>query len=140
MRQEAAFGKVIVRTRDQQLFRGFSKAEFIDDQNVRIIDAKGNQQSFPLQDLKAVFFVRDFQGDPSYRAVRFFAKEDPPPWLWVQLTYQDGEIMEGRVRNSPALLDGAGFYLWLSDEGANNVLVYVVKSALKDFRVLALKH
>lgn len=139
MRQEAAFGKVIVRTRDQQLFRGFSKAEFIDDQNVRIIDAKGNQQSFPLQDLKAVFFVRDFQGDPSYRAVRFFAKEDPAPWLWVQLTYQDGEIMEGRVRNSPALLDGAGFYLWLSDEGANNVLVYVVKSALKDFRVLALK-
>lgn len=139
MRQEATFGKVIVRTRDKQLFRGFSKSEFIDAENIRIIDAKGHERSFSLQQLKAVFFVRDFQGNPAYRETRFFAKEDPPPWIWVKVVYQDGEVMEGRVRNSPALLDGAGFYLWLSDEGANNSMVFVVKSALQDFRIVGLK-
>lgn len=138
-RQESTFGKVIVRTRDRRLFRGFSKSEFFDTDTVRIIDEKGQEQSFPVVELKAVFFVRDFTGNPEYREVRFFTKADPSPFLWVQLTYQDGEIMEGRVRNSATLLDGSGFFLWVSDEGANNLMVYVVKSALRDFRVLGLR-
>jgi hypothetical protein len=135
MRQESTFGKVIVRTKDGKLHRGFSKADFIGEE-VRLIDAKGNQREFRLDELKAVFFVKDFSGDTQYRPVSFFGKEPESAWLWVQVTFQDGEVLEGRVRNNLSLIDSPGFFLWLSDEGANNDTAFVVKSAIKDFRVM----
>lgn len=135
MRAETNLGKVIVRTRDKQIFRGFSKSDLINDK-VHLIDAKGNQREFDLQDLKAVFFVRDFEGDPSYREVRFIRGSAVSPWLWAQATFFDGEVIEGRVRNGLAMLDAKGVFLWLSDEGANNEVVFVVRSALRDFRIV----
>jgi len=135
MRQETTFGKVIVRSRDGTLFRGFSKSDLIGDK-VQLVDAKGNAQEFPLADLKAVFFVRDFEGNRDYREVRFFRKEGSAGWLWVEVVFTDGEIMEGRMRNNLSLLDPRGVYLWLSDEGANNEVVFVVRSAVREFRIL----
>ncbi len=134
MRKESTFGKVIVRTRDKKLFRGFSKAEFIGEK-VQVIDAKGKRQDFPLDELKAIFFVREFEGDASYREVRFLTSESLPTWLWIQVTFCDGEVMEGKIRNDRSLLDPQGFFMWVADEGTNNELVYIVRSALKDLRV-----
>ena len=134
MRKESNLGKVIVRTRDKRLFRGFSKAELIGEK-VQLIDAKGNQQEFPLDEVKAVFFVRDFGGDPSYREVRFLSRETLPTWLWIQITFCDGEVMEGKIRNDQSLLDPKGFFMWVADEGTNNELVFVARSALRDLRI-----
>lgn len=138
MRQESNFGKVILRTRDRRLIKGFSKSDFIDDDSVRLIDAKGNQETHTLGELKAIFFVKDFGGDPDYRVVRFFGKGEPNQWLWAHVVFEDGEVMEGRVRNSRALFDSPGFYLWPSDEGTNNDVVFVIKSAVADFRIMGL--
>lgn len=137
MRKESTFGKVIVRTRDKKLFRGFSKAEFIGEK-VQVVDSKGKQQEFPLDELKAVFFVREFDGDSSYREVRFLTKDSLPTWLWIQVTFCDGETMEGKIRNDRSLLDPHGFFMWVADEGTNNELVYVVRSALRDLRIAGL--
>lgn len=137
MRHEGQFGKVVVRALDGRLFKGFSKADFIGDE-VQLIDAKGNPTKIPLGELKAVFFVRDFQGKPEYDEVRFFAKEPPRPWLWVRVRFTDGEVLEGRVRNNLSLLDPKGFYIWTSDEEANHEMAFVVKAALEEFTVLGL--
>ncbi len=137
MRVESKLGKVIIRTRDKRVFRGFSKSDLINDQ-VNLIDAKGNQQGFELDELKAVFFVKDFDGDPSYRPVRFVRGSTVPPWLWAQATFFDGEVIEGRVRNEMSLFDPRGIFLWLSDEEANNEVAFVVRSALRDFRIVGI--
>jgi hypothetical protein len=137
MRVETKLGKVIVRTRDKRIFRGFSKSELINDK-VHVIDAKGNQQEFDLEDLKAVFFVKDFDGDPSYREVRFVRGSAVAQWLWAQATFFDGEVIEGRLRNGMSLFDSRGVFLWLSDEEANNEVVFVVRSALRDFRIVGI--
>ena len=138
MRKESAFGKVIVRTRDKRLFRGFSKAELIREK-IQLVDSKGKKVEFPLDELKAIFFVRDFEGDPTYREVRFLGKSSLPAWVWVQVTFVDGEIMEGRIRNDKSLLDPLGFFMWVADEGTNNELVYIVRSALRDLRIAGLR-
>ena len=137
MRAETKLGKVIIRTRDKRVFRGFSKADLINDQ-VQLIDAKGNQQQFDLQELKAVFFVKDFEGDSDYRVVRFVRGSAVPQWLWAQATFFDGETIEGRVRNGLSLFDNRGVFLWLSDEESNNEVVFVVRSALRDFRIVGI--
>jgi hypothetical protein len=46
-----------------------------------------------LQDLKAVFFVKDFAGDPDYSEWKHF--EVPRLGLHVAVKFTDGEVMVG---------------------------------------------
>lgn len=137
-RRRDNLGKVVVRTRDGSVLCGFSSEGHIKEDEVTYISREGKEQSCSLDDLKAVFFVRDFKGDSDYREVKFFKKQDESKWLWVRITFFDEELIEGRVQNDKELLFSNGFYLWPSDEETNNELVYIVKSAVKDFIVLGI--
>lgn len=129
-------GKVVVHTRKHQVYRGFSKKEFI-GKSVRILDENGNESDFPLKDLKAVFFVREFSGDPAYDEVIFLRKDKPRPWLWAHVEFEDGEVIEGRIKNEEDIVNHAeGFFLWLSDEFANSESVYVIKDFIRKFRIM----
>ncbi len=129
-------GKVVVHTREHKIHRGFSKKEFIGD-NVRILDESGNESTFPIKDLKAIFFVKEFNGDPAYDEVLFLKKETARPWLWVHVEFEDGEILEGRIRNSEEIINGStGFFIWVSDEYANSQSVYVVKKSIRKFKIM----
>lgn len=130
-------GKVVIHTRKHQVYRGFSKKEFIND-SIRILDEDGKESTFSLQDLKALFFVKEFSGDPSYDEVLFLNKKEPSPWLWVHVEFEDGETIEGRIKNDKEIImDSKGFFLWISDELANSDTVYVIKDAIRTFRVVS---
>jgi len=129
-------GKVVLHTRKHQIYRGFSKKEFIGD-SVRILDENGKESSYPLTDLKAVFFVREFNGDPAYDEVLFLRKEQPRPWLWVHVEFEDGEVIEGRIKNDEEIINGSkGFFVWISDEFANSESVFVVKESIRRFKIM----
>jgi len=129
-------GKVVIHTRDHKIHRGFSKKEFI-GKNVRILDENGNESTFPLKDLKAVFFVKEFNGAPAYDEVLFLKKEKPRPWLWVHVEFEDGEMIEGKIRNSEEIINGSdGFFVWISDEYANSESVYIVKNSIRKFNIM----
>jgi Family of unknown function (DUF6982) len=131
-----SMGKVVIHTRKHDIHRGFSKKEFIGDK-VRILDENGKESTYPLQDLKAVFFVKEFDGDPAYDEVLFLRKEKPRPWLWVHIEFEDGEIIEGRIKNNEEIImDSNGFFIWFSDEFANSESVYVVKTSIKEFKIM----
>lgn len=91
-----------------------------------------------LDDAKAVFFVRSFAGTPSQRDVRFFDSLSIHPHLWVRMTFQDGEIMEGRVSNSIDLLMDNAFRLFPVDELTNNHCLFVPKGSLRSFQIIGL--
>ena len=78
-----------------------------------------------LQDLKAVFFVRDFAGDPDYSEWKHF--EVPRLGLKVALKFTDGEVMVGA--KLPLTTD-YGFLLFPADRGSNNEKVFVVNAAV----------
>lgn len=94
--------------------------------------------TFRLEDAKAVFFVHSFTGSPSQQDVRFFDSLSIHPHLWVRLTFQDGEIMEGRVSNDIALLTKNAFQLFPVDELTNNRSLFVPKTSLRTFQVIGL--
>jgi hypothetical protein len=60
--------------------------------------------------------------------------------LWVRLEFLDGEMIEGIVQNSVHCLIDDGFFLIPTDPGSNNKLLYVLKSALKEYRVLGMRN
>ncbi len=135
-RKIANLGKVVVHTKKHKIHRGFSKEDFISD-HVRVLDENGNESSFPLKDLKAIFFVKEFTSDPAYDEVLLLGKQQPRPWLWAHVRFKDGEIIEGKVRNGKELIDNSpGFFIWISDQFANSESVFVLKDYVETFSIM----
>ena len=92
-----------------------------------------------VDSLKAVFFVKTFEGDSTYSETRFFNPEPRIEGLWVHVTFQDGEATEGIIHNSIGFLNEPGFLLKPPDLQSNNQAVYVLKNALSEFRVVGVR-
>ena len=142
--------KVVARLRDGEIIKGY-----VDTIPVSDFDALFQETSFSLpreiglrpvdsskplslslDSLKALFFVKSFEGRKEYREVKFFEKNPPIKGLWVRVRFYDSEHLEGVVRNSLQYLVEPGFFLKPPDLQSNNEILYVIKNSLIDFRVL----
>jgi hypothetical protein len=92
-----------------------------------------------LTDLKAMFFVKSFEGSKQYNEVKFFKAHPLVEGLWVRLKFSDNESTEGVIYNSMHYLVNPGFFLKPPDPHSNNQIVYVLRSSLRDFRVLGVR-
>jgi hypothetical protein len=95
-------------------------------------------EEIPANEIKAVFFVSDLNGEPDRNSLRFHALEPILPGIWVQVQFRDGEIIEGIIENSIRFLNEPGFFLRPTDPGTNNKLIYVMKNWLAEHHVLGL--
>jgi len=135
MGEDSSLQKVIVRTRDGEVIPGFANQDRI-SKTLKIITQQGKEQKFSIDKLKAVFFVKDFQGNPEYDEIKFLNKQSVSSMVWVRVEFFDGEVLEGKIPNNMELISSPGFYLSPSDRDTNNKRVYVVKSSLKNFTFL----
>lgn len=99
-------------------------------------EATGTTSVVDLSDLKALLFVRNHKGDSYYEEVKFFSRSEAPH-VWVRVQMRDGEVIEGRTENNIALLLQPGFWLWPVDSFSNNLLVYIPKTSVAEFHVMA---
>lgn len=97
-------------------------------------------EEIPLEKTKALFFVKEFDGNPEHRDLRFYRGAPIVHGVWVRLEFSDGEIMEGLVHNTAQFLVDSGFFILPTDPNSNNRLVYVVKTGLKECRILGLRN
>ncbi len=136
MSSESTLQKVVVRTRHGRVRRGFADPRQIEG-SLRLINTQGDEERFELEDLKAVFVVKEFEGDPKYKPVHSLSKLKGSAAVWVRLKFFDEEEMEGRIQNNLSLLTEAGFFLWPSDGDSNNRCAYIVKTAVEEFAILS---
>lgn len=99
----------------------------------------GHKHSLALSSLKALFFVKSFEGNPQYSEIKFFNGEPRIEGLWVHLTFADNEKFEGIVHNSLSFLTESGFLMKPPDPNSNNQAVYVLKESLIHFRVVGVR-
>lgn len=97
-------------------------------------------EEIPIEHTKAVFYVKDFDGDLDHRDLRFYRGAPILHGVWVRLEFYDGEVMEGLVHNTLRFLVDPGIFIRPTDPKSNNRLVYVVKSCLKECRILGLRN
>lgn len=95
--------------------------------------------SVSIQSLKALFFVKTFEGSKDYKEIKFFHAHPPIEGLWVRVRFDDNEATEGIVHNSLHHLVQSGFFLKPPDPQSNNQVVYIVKESLREFRVLSVR-
>ena len=119
--------KLILRKRDGSMVRCETFSHFSAAfRDIKVINTAGEVASVPLADLKAIFFVRDFEGNPNYKAHGDLGEESPKAGQVVKVTFYDGEFLRGRVLNLSE--SGSGFFLFPADPLDNNERVFVVRS------------
>ena len=136
--------KVIIRKLNGEILKGYADPSLdpasAKENSVTISSLTEEVICVPKSEIKALFFVRKFSGNKEYAEVKFFESQPRIDGLWVRLYFFDNEAIEGIVSNSMNFLREDGFYLKPPDPNSNNRLMYVVKSALKDFTVLGVQY
>ena len=134
--------RVILRFVDGRLLRGYIE-DFSSSDEFVFMEGESATQKIRLDELKAIFFVRTFEGDRSYTEKKSFAK---PVALGkrVFVKFKDGESMMGYIEGGIPwekgfFLEpnkGSGFFLIPVDDESNNIKVFVVASSVWDVTVM----
>lgn len=116
--------KVVLRFLDGRVLPGFAPIYEDGLSEIAATDMSGMPLCIPLDELKAVFFVRTFSGNPDYDS-----KQDPAELgefagsSLLRVSFRDGEKLVGEAR--PGVDVSKGFFLTVLDPDDNNVLIYV---------------
>jgi hypothetical protein len=139
--------KVIVRRFSGDTLPGYLAAAGIvrDAAVVDLLDLSGRILSLPLNDIKTISYVRDFNlsdaANPERLTRRAFLARPRSEGLWVRLTFRSGDSLEGLAPADRTLLDSvgddAGLYLTPPDTRSNTQRIYVPRAAIADLTLLA---
>jgi hypothetical protein len=101
-----------------------------------VLDREGHVVTVPLDSIKGIYFVRDFEGDPNHQERKVFNTRPRISGIWIRMTFKDNEVMEGLMTNDLLEVDGSGFLFTPPDYYANNLRVFVPRGALGSVEVL----
>jgi hypothetical protein len=80
-----------------------------------------------LKDLKAIFFVKDFAGDPERRDISLINPQGHG--RAIEVTFQDGESIAGTSEAYNPVR--TGFFLFPFDQAGNNIRIFVVNKNVR---------
>jgi hypothetical protein len=130
--------KIVVRFSDGRIKKGYSQDFFPNKPVFHLTISQSVESAEPeeirLADLKAIFFVNAFDGNPHYSERKEFAEGDSPKGRKIEVAFADGEIIQGSVLGyNPKEI---GFFLFPADPNSNNLRAFVVNKAVNKFRYL----
>jgi hypothetical protein len=129
--------KVVIRKLDKSLVRGYVDTRtFLSADGVELLEFEGRLVSIPLDQIKGVFFVRDFEGNPRHPERKVFHSRPRLSGLWVRMVFRDNEVLEGLTPNDLLNLDPSGFYITPPDMYSNNLRIFVPRGSLAEMEVL----
>ncbi|MCB1019773.1 MAG: hypothetical protein KDC27_07580, partial [Acidobacteria bacterium] len=82
-----------LRRLDSSFVEGYvSPQTFQRPEGVEILTRAAQVALVPYREIRAVYFVREFQGPPDADEKRQFQSRPKLDGLWVRLTFHDGEV------------------------------------------------
>ena len=128
--------KVIVRKLDRDTAAGYVGSEYIVDGKMELLNTAGNVVSIALNEIKGVYFVREFT-EPESLTRKTFTSRPRAEGLWVRLHFRDNEIIEGLMPNDLIQEGVDGFSIIPPDTRSNTQRIFVPRSALAEMNVIA---
>jgi len=129
--------KVLVARFDRETLAGFvSSPTGLETEVLDLLTPDGNVVQVPYPEVKAVCFVRDFEGGETWREHRAFLTRPKSAGLWVRLRFRDGDSIEGMLANNLLLTEPGGFSVVPPDPTFQNQRIFVPRAALADVQVL----
>ena len=135
--QKSTYKKVVLRRLDHGLTKGFvDPTSYLAPSGIRMLDREGRTLSVPFNEIKGLFFVRDFDGNPHRSERKLFQSRPRLAGLWVRMLFKDKEVLEGLLPNNLVELSPEGFLVTPADVYSNNLRVFVPRAALSEMTVL----
>jgi hypothetical protein len=123
-------GRVVVRYADGRVLKGYADFDPAEPclRLVPLAEPDTDGLEIPVKDLKALFFVRTFEGDPAHEESKDLYQDRPPDTRKVSVRFRDGEELVGYTRQ----LDRhrSGLFFTPLDARSNNLRVFAVFDAL----------
>jgi hypothetical protein len=135
---------VIVRKFSRDWCAGYAGTNFGQDAaELEILDLTGKVLRIGWDQVKWVCYVRDFpaatadQANPERLLHKRFAMRPRTPGLWLRMTLNDGEELEGLAANDRSLVEGAGLLLTPPDTRSNTQRIYLPRQAIQTLEVVS---
>jgi hypothetical protein len=123
---------VVLRYQDGRVLKGFT-ADFFPNKAIfhfthtasasKVIEVR-------LDELKAIFFVKDPTGNPHYDERKDFDPSKPVNGRKIQVTFKDGETLVGTTQGYQ--YNRPGFFLVPADPLSNNERCFIVSAATQN--------
>jgi hypothetical protein len=125
--------KIVVRYADGRVAKGHTADLSPDKPRFHLLGDRpaetGALAEVWLKDLKAVFFVRDFTGNPQHNERKEFAPGERSQGRKVRVEFLDGEVLLGYTMGYNP--QRPTFFLVPGDDTSNNERILVVLQAVK---------
>ncbi len=130
--------KVVARFTDGRIIKGMTADFFPTKDLFHVSEATAPAGAKPVEistkDLKALFFVKDFAGDPRRVKRNEFDPARPQAGRRIRVVFQDGEVLVGTTTGYQP--GRPGFFVIPADAESNNERCYVVAAATREIRFL----
>ena len=128
--------KIVVQTKDGTIHKGVTQDFSPSEPTFHMLPAEGGGVPFALRlnDLKALFYVKDYVGNRDTQARKEFDEAGEGQRRAI-VEFEDGEEIWG-VLGEGADDDGVGFFFFPADENDNNIRIFVIRSAIRGMRLV----
>ena len=124
--------KVVAKCKDNTLRKGTTRDFFPNKTHFHLEETNGNILEISIEDLKAVFFVKDFEGNKAHQDS--YDDNIAGGGKKIRVKFFDGESVVGYTLGySP---NRQGFFMTPADLQGNNERIFVVKSATEKIEFL----
>jgi hypothetical protein len=124
--------KVVIHLLDGEIIKGTAQSPSLSDEIITVHTIDNEFKKIKADKVKAVYFVKDWEGNPDYREKTSVPREKENYGNIIRLEFKDGEILEARIQYLPHT---KGFYITPPDINSNNKRIYVRRSALKEIKI-----
>jgi hypothetical protein len=127
--------KVVVHFADGKVLKG-NTSDFFPNKTFFHLEPEGGGPVVEVQlpELKAVFWVKDFGGDPTHDEPKVFPPGPVVGGRKAEVTFKDGEVLIGTTLGYDP--KRPGFNITTTDPQSNNLRMFVISSAVRSFRFL----
>src|SRR5262245_29649539 len=126
----AELTRVVARFADGKVLKGSTQDFFPNRPSFHLLPADGSASvEIRCKQLKALFFVKTFEGDRHRKDLRGFVAAPPETAQGkkIAVRFRDGELLCGySLSYTP---DREGFFVFPADGGSNNSRAYVITGA-----------
>jgi len=138
--------RIVARFNDGRVLKGYTR-DFTAESDFFLLDeiGSGKEHRIAVADLKAVFFIKSFEGNKEYRERKAFGVSAHDGHK-VYIKFSDQESLVGFVEGEIPWEKGffvsrdggraKGFYLIPVDRDSNNVKVFVVGTSVEDVTIM----
>ncbi len=130
--------RVVARYQDGRVLKGVTNDFLPAKDRFHVVPLESAPGSKPLEvlvaDLKALFFVRDFAGDPKHKESGEFDPTKPAAGRKIRVVFKDGETIVGITQGYQP--GRPGFFVIPADPKSNNERCFVVTLATREVSFL----